>query len=258
MKLAISNIGFSETFDYRELEQYNGLEVAPSKIAVDPYAHQDNIAEYAEKMMNEFDLPIVSMQSIWYQIGEGIFTGGYDKLVAVTKQVIDLADKINCRNIVFGSPKNRNMPDPANDIEIAKQFFREIAEYAETKQVVIALEPNPTIYQTNFINTTQEAFDFVKELNLPALKVNVDLGTIIYNREDLSNIKDNIKLVNHVHISEPNLEKIKKRHLHKELKKLLVDSGYNHYVSIEMKEQSNDDVIKTLRYVREIFAVWPS
>ena len=255
LKLAISNIGFSETFDYRELEQYNGLEIAPSKIAVDPYAHQDNIAEYAEKMMNEFDLPIVSMQSIWYQISEGIFTGGYDKLVAVTKQAIDLADKINCRNIVFGSPKNRNMPNPAGDIELAKQFFREIAEYAETKQVVIALEPNPTIYQTNFINTTQEAFDFVKELNLPALKVNVDLGTVIYNQEDLSVIKDNIKLVNHIHISEPNLEKIEKRHLHKDLKKLLVDSGYDCYVSIEMKEQSNDDVIKTLRYVREIFAV---
>lgn len=255
LKLAISNIGFGETFDYRELEQYNGLEIAPSKIAVDPYAHQDNIAEYAEKMMNEFDLPIVSMQSIWYQVSDGIFTGGYDKLVAVTKRAIDLADKINCRNIVFGSPKNRNMPNPAGDIELAKQFFREIAEYAETKQVVIALEPNPTIYQTNFINTTQEALDFVKELNLPALKVNVDLGTVIYNQEDLSVIKDNIKLVNHIHISEPNLEKIEKRHLHKELKKLLVDSGYNHYVSIEMKEQSNDDVIKTLRYVREIFAV---
>lgn len=255
LKLAISNIGFGETFDYRELEQYNGLEIAPSKITVDPYAHQDNIAEYAEKMMNEFDLPIVSMQSIWYQVSDGIFTGGYDKLVAVTKRAIDLADKINCRNIVFGSPKNRNMPNPAGDIELAKQFFREIAEYAETKQVVIALEPNPTIYQTNFINTTQEALDFVKELNLPALKVNVDLGTVIYNQEDLSVIKDNIKLVNHIHISEPNLEKIEKRHLYKELKKLLVDSGYNHYVSIEMKEQSNDDVIKTLRYVREIFAV---
>ena len=255
LKLAISNIGLGETFDYRELEQYNGLEIAPSKIAVDPYAHHDNIAEYAEKMMNEFDLPIVSMQSIWYQISDGIFTGGCDKLVAVTKQAIDLADKINCRNIVFGSPKNRNMPNPAGDIELAKQFFREIAEYAETKQVVIALEPNPTIYQTNFINTTQEAFDFVKELNLPALKVNVDLGTVIYNQEDLSVIKDNIKLVNHIHISEPNLEKIEKRHLHKDLKKLLVDSGYDRYVSIEMKEQSNGDVIKTLRYVREIFAV---
>ena len=255
LKLAISNIGFGETFDDRELEQYNGLEIAPSKIAVEPYAHQDNIAEYTEKMMNEFDLPIVSMQSIWYQVSEGIFTGGYDKLVALTKQAIDLADKINCRNIVFGSPKNRNMPNPAGDIELAKQFFREIAEYAETKQVVIALEPNPTIYQTNFINTTQEAFDFVKELNLPALKVNVDLGTVIYNQEDLSVIKDNIKLVNHIHISEPNLEKIEKRQLHKDLKKLLVDSSYDHYVSIEMKEQSNDDVVKTLRYVREIFAV---
>lgn len=255
MKLAISNIGFGETFDYHELEQYNGLEIAPSKIAVEPYAHQDDVVEYTEKMMNEFNLPIVSMQSIWYQVSEGIFTGGYDKLVALTKQAIDLADKINCRNIVFGSPKNRNMPNPAGDIEIAERFFREIAEYAETKQVVIALEPNPVIYQTNFINTTQEAFDFVKELNLPALKVNVDLGTVIYNQEDLSVIKDNIKLVNHIHISEPNLEKIEKCQLHKDLKKLLVDSGYDRYVSIEMKEQSNDDVIKTLRYVREIFAV---
>jgi len=101
LKLAISNIGFGETFDYHELEQYNGLEIAPSKIAVDPYNHQEEIVNYANTMLSEFDLPTVSMQSIWYQISEGIFTGGYDQLVAVTKRAIDLADKINFPN--FGN-----------------------------------------------------------------------------------------------------------------------------------------------------------
>ncbi len=254
LKLAISNIAFGD-LDYNELAQYNGLEIAPSKIAAEPYSHQDEIAAYASKMLKEFDLPIVSMQSIWYQVSEGIFTGAYDKLVDLTKQAIDLAAKINCRNIVFGSPKNRNMPNPASDIETAKRFFTEIATYASTKNVIIALEPNPTIYQTNFINTTKEAFDFVKELNLPSLMVNVDLGTIICNNENLAIIRDNLQLVNHIHISEPNLEKIEKRQLHKDLKKILVDGGYDKYLSIEMKEQNSQEVIKVLRYVREIFAL---
>lgn len=254
LKLAISNIGFGE-LDYNELAQYNGLEIAPSKIAIDPYHHQQKITDFAQKMVQEFDLPIVSMQSIWYQINDNIFTGGYQKLIEVTKQAIDLAAKIKCRNIVFGSPKNRNMSDPSVDMAIAKKFFTEIAEYAAQRQVVIALEPNPTIYQTNFINTTQEAFDFVKELNLPGMMVNVDLGTIIHNQEDLAVLKDNLSLVSHIHISEPYLEKIEHRQLHKDLKKILVDGDYQYYVSIEMKEQDQPTVINTLRYVREVFAL---
>lgn len=257
LKLAISNIGFDE-LDYQALAGYQGLEIAPSKIVADPYHHQQVIVNFGQNLLEQFDLPIVSMQSIWYQVEDNLFRGGYQKLVDLTKQAIDLAAAINCPNIVFGSPKNRQMDDPVADLPIAQQFFRDITDYAAQKQLVIALEPNPTIYQTNFINTTKQAVEFVRELNLPALKVNIDLGTIIENQEDLAVIKDNIDLVNHVHISEPYLERITQRPLHKELKKLLVDAGYNGYVSIEMKAQTNEDVIKTLRYVREIFALWPS
>ena len=43
-------------------------------------------------------------------------------------------------------------------------FFNILGDYAKLKNTVIALEANPDIYGTNFINTTKEAFSFVKKL----------------------------------------------------------------------------------------------
>ena len=46
----------------------------------------------------------------------------------------------------------------------------------------------------------------------------MDLGTVIENEEDIiSIIENNYDKINHIHISEPNLESIQKRELHKKL-----------------------------------------
>ena len=140
----------------------------------------------------------------------------------------------------------------SNDIAI--DFFKTICNYAKEKNVVIALEPNPKIYNTNFINTTKEAFDFVKKINLESFKVNVDFGTIIENKEDLKIIYENIDLVNHIHISEPNLIKIQKRQIHYDFIKKLKDINYSKYVSIEMKKTGDiNDLIDCINYLKEIY-----
>ena len=128
-----------------------------------------------------------------------------NELIEYTKKAIDFASIINCNNLVFGCPKNRNIQNE-NDYEIALKFFKTIGEYAQQKHTVFAIEPNPTIYNTNFINTTKQAYDIVKDIDCKAVKVNVDLGTIIENNENIEIIEENIHLVNHIHISEPNLE----------------------------------------------------
>ena len=119
----------------------------------------------------------------------------------------------------------------------------------------MALEPNPTIYGTNFINYTTQAFKFVKKVNSDGLKVNVDFGTIIENKEELDTIFNNMNLVNHIHISEPNLEPVKEREEHKVLANNLRKLNYDKYVSIEMKNTGDmDKVRKVIEYVKEIFA----
>ncbi|BBK78201.1 sugar phosphate isomerase/epimerase family protein [Clostridium butyricum] len=261
MKLSISNIAWSKEYDYEmyeylEKEKFEGLEIAPTRIFEErPYEDLDKAKLFSENLKKNQNLKVSSMQSIWYGRNEKIFGSKEEraKLIEYTKKAIDFANTIRCNNLVFGCPKNR-VTNSKQDEEIALDFFYELGEYAEDKGTVLSMEPNPVIYNTNFINYTIEAFEFVKKVNSKGLKVNVDLGTIIYNKEDLNVISDNINLVNHVHISEPNLALIQKRDLHIKLASILKEKEYNNYVSIEMgKCDSLHEVKESIKYINEVF-----
>ncbi len=258
MKLSISNIAWSSEHDdemYAYLNQigFDGLEIAPTRIfPKNPYDNIKAAAEFSAELHKKYKLTIPSMQSIWYGITQNIFGTEDDRefLLAYTRKAVDFAAASGCKNLVFGCPKNRVIPDEAM-LPVAVGFFAEIGAYAAEKGTVIAIEPNPTIYNTNFINNTVDAFELCDLIDSEGILVNVDLGTIIYNGEDLSCVKENIGLVNHIHISEPNLEVIRERDLHKALKNL----NYDRFVSIEMKNQNDiDGVKKVAEYVKEIFA----
>lgn len=261
MKLSISNIAWNkendeEMYEYVSSQGFQGLEIAPTRvISESPYSRIQKAKQFAKGLYEKYHLEIPSMQSIWYGKQEKIF-GTEDErkeLIDYTKKAIDFAAEIGCTNLVFGCPKNRNINDEEKDYPIAIQFFRTIGEYAKEKQVVFAIEPNPTIYNTNFINTTKQAIDIVKDINCPAVQINCDLGTILQNDEDISILQDNINLIHHIHISEPNLEKIQKRELHKELMRLLKEKEYHNYVSIEMKNQNDIEAVKeVIKYVKNI------
>ncbi len=259
MKLSISNLSWDSKYDeemYNYLKEKNfDLEIAPTKLISDsPYDKIDEIKDISNNLKEKYDINIVSMQSIWYGKSENIFESDESRktLIDYTKKAIDFASSINCNNLVFGCPKNRNMKDINKDLEIALEFFKEIGKYAKSKNVVVALEPNPTIYNTNFLNYTSEAIDFVKKIDIPSIKINYDFGTIIQNNEDINILKDNINLINHIHISEPNLNIIEKREIHKDLFKLLNELNYKKYVSIEMKQFDIKDVKNTIDYLYEL------
>jgi hypothetical protein len=79
------------------------------------------------------------------------------------------------------------------------------------------------------------------------------MGTIIQNNEDIDELKGNVHLINHVHISEPGLKPIVERELHIKLKEILSSEDYSGYVSIEMGKTDCKTIENTMRYVREIF-----
>lgn len=261
MKLSISNIAWEndkdqEMYQYISKMGFDAIEIAPTRIFSEyPYEKLEEAREFAKKLEEKYKLKISSMQSIWYGREEKIFSSKDERenLIMYTKQAINFAHAVGCKNIVFGCPKNRNIKEK-EDYNTAIDFFRTIGKYAEEHNVVFAIEPNPVIYGTNFINTTEEAFNIVKEIDCKAIKVNIDLGTIIENRENLEILQGNFSKINHIHISEPNLEIIQKRIIHRELAKILQDNQYENYVSIEMKKCENITQIKeVMKYIRGIF-----
>ena len=262
MNLSISNIAWDakddkEMYHFLKQNNFTGLEIAPTRlIENNPYSQINQATAICNEIYTNYNLSISSMQSIWYGRTENIFHSytEQESLTQYTYCAIDFAKAIQCPNIVFGCPKNRNMDSNAHFKSIIP-FFNNIANYALSHNTIIALEPNPTIYGTNFINTTQEAFNFIKEISNPGLKVNLDFGTILENNEDLACIEQNLDCINHIHISEPNLESIKSRELHTELAHILRACNYSKYISIEMKNQKDLSLIKDIiSYVKEVFS----
>jgi sugar phosphate isomerase/epimerase len=260
MKLSISNIAWTVADDaemYRFLSDngFAGLEIAPTRIFQEnPYNHSHEAISFRENMISEYSLEISSLQSICFGREEAIFGSEEDSeaIKAYVKKAIDFAAFLDCKNLVFGSPKNRVIKD--GQYNKAIDFFSELAGYANSRSTTLSIEPNPVIYGTNFINTTAQAVRFVKDVNNEGLKVNLDLGTVLYNKESLDEVSSNIALINHVHISEPFLEAIQEREIHRELAEVLNTAGYNKFISIEMKNLNNLTLVKeAVLYINNIF-----
>ena len=260
MKLSISNIAWDKENDeavYQLMKKYGytGLEIAPTRIIdKDPYDKIEEARVWSEALHDKYGFVISSMQSIWYGRQEHIFGTDEERntLLRYTKKAIDFASAINCHNLVFGCPKNRCINDDGDKV-IGVSFFKEIGDYAFSKGTVIGMEANPPIYNTNYINRTEEAIDLIREVGSEGFKLNLDLGTMIYNQESVDILKGNIELINHVHISEPYLKVIEKRELHTKLIELLYEEGYDGFISIEMgKVLELSDINVVLKYISNI------
>ena len=253
-KLSVSNIAWSaehdtEMYPYLKKVGYQGLEIAPTRIYPElPYEKVIEAKIWAEGLKKEYGLVISSMQSIWYGRQEKIFGSIEERsfLVDYTKKAIDFAEAIGCHNLVFGNPRNRDVEDAINKYPYVLDFFREIGDYALEHHTIIAIEPNPIIYNTRFINYTEQAVELAYLSKSEGIKVNVDLGTLIYNKEDVNYLKQIPEYVNHVHISEPFLNLIEQRELHRQLFAVLKEMDYSRFVSIEMGNKNNLQAVKDI------------
>ncbi len=262
MKLAASNIGWESADDaavYAKLKAlgFTGLEIAPTRLVsgrpYDPENQRLAAAQVAE-IGDAWGLRVCSMQSIWYGLSERIFGSQEERdfLLRYTRLAVDFAAAVGVPHMVFGCPKNRVI-DHADQYPIGVRFFSDCAAYAQEKGVVIGIEANPPIYGTNYLNTTAEALSLVQEIDSPALRLNLDLGTIIANQERVDSVLAAIPYVGHVQISEPGLAAIVSRPEHVELARLLVTQGYAGWVSLEMRTLGLPELFSSLEVVAELF-----
>ena len=257
IKLSASNIAWpaekdQQVYEYMQKIGFQGLEIAPTRVFQDkPYDKKEEAKAFAKEIKEKYGLEICSMQSLWYGHNERIFGTNEERqiLLNYTKQAIAFAEAVGARNLVFGCPKNRCVGENDNT-SIAVEFFRELGNYASECGTVLAMEANPFIYGTNYINRTKEAVELIKEVGSKGFKLNLDFGTVIYNEEKIEDIAAFAELINHVHISEPNLKLIEQRGEHRELLQILKDSAYHGFVSIEMSRRDDIcDVMNTIDYL---------
>lgn len=253
MKLAVSNIAWApedRLAAYALLGKYgiHGLEIAPGLFfahARDPFMPDAGILERALKETAEAGLELISMQSLLFGVeGAALFEGpeARDRLIRGMRRAIGLAGRLGIRNLVFGAPQQRNVPEGLameDAVSEAAEIFEGLAEEASAAGACIAVEFNPVAYGTNFLTEAEAAIDFVRLVGHPAVQLNFDLGAM-YMNEAFDQIETLVPSamgqISHVHVSEPFLApapaRIEDAAL---LLRLLREGGYENWVSIEMK-----------------------
>jgi len=228
----------------------DGLEIAPGLLfsgSKDPFRPTQAEIGRAMADITSAGLRLVSMQSLLYGLEGAELFGDADaraRFLQGMNRAVDLAGELGIPNLVFGSPKQRVVParmtTPVAEQE-ATDLFLKLDERAAAARMVISIEANPRAYGTNFLNTHEQAAAFVTRVSHPSIRLVLDLGAVALNGEsvgELARRPEVMHLVNHVHVSEPNLlpapaSLLLLAHTLSELRTV----GYNGAVSIEMKQQ---------------------
>lgn len=266
-KIAVSNLAWRESEDEKVFDIMRNLNVL--NLEISPFRDASTLPEAKKQfhnetsLLNQYGIRVVAFQALMFRYPEiSIFedTTARNKILKHLRGVLEFLNQIGSTVAVFGSPKNkiRGALPHNKAIGIAKDFFIQIAEQAKISNVIFCIEPTPVAYGADFICSTQEAIDFVKKINHDFLKINLDIGSLILNREDVEKmIKENINYVGHVHVSEPYLKTINlNRTFHKSIAKTLNDSKYNGFVSIEMRpsdKQNIENIFKVISFVKNIY-----
>jgi sugar phosphate isomerase/epimerase len=267
MKLSISNLAWQKIedetiFNLMRNAGFNGLEIAPNKVFENILTINDQQIFQYFKLVKSYNLEFSSMQSLLFDRGDlKIFDESQKETIIYLKKIIDLAKKLQIKVLVFGSPKNRiiNGLDKKIAYNIAIEFFTQLAHYADSQGLVFCLEVVPSQYGCDFINNTDEAVKFIKDVNAKGLGLNIDSGAIILNQENIEKaIEKSMPYAYHFHISEQNLDPILNHKTnHKNFSNILKKFNFNHWLSIEMigdSKNSNVEVVrKTLEYIGEIY-----
>ncbi len=250
MKFCISNLAWNKRENARIIKLLNQnkislLEYAPTLI-LHRFNSQKEISK-TKRFWKRNKLKLYSMQSILYEVDNTFIFGNTDQrknFFNEVKKKIILAKKLGSKIIVFGSPKTKNTFGKKKQ-EMDHLFylmFKKISFFAQKNKVIFCIEANPKIYNTKFLTHTKHAIYFVKKINNRFLRVNLDLGTIIYNKENLEDLLKYKHLIGHAQISSPglrNLLRYKKQIINflDKLKKF----NYNRIVSIEsLRTKSNN------------------
>ena len=264
MQLCISNLSWHKkelpnVIKLLKKKKINFLEYSAYNLN-NQFSKNNNIKDIKNFWENN-SIYLYSMQSILFKKKNAFIFGNrkqqkifYDE---ITKK-IKLANFLNTKVIVFGSPKNKKMFGKNNkECQILMiKFLKKISSLCKKYKIVFCLEANPKIYQTEYLTETKQALNIIKRVNSRFIRLNLDLGTIISNKENLDFIvKNHLKLVGHVQISSPyliNLSKYKNQ-----IKKLiyyLKKYNYRKIISIEMLAQKKNN-IEDLKKILNIIEV---
>lgn len=152
--------------------------------------------EYVKQIYNR---EIYSIQSLLFNKDIQVFQQ-QELFISYIKEILIFCKNVNAKVLVFGSPKQRIYSG-----EYIDNLFIQIGELCKEYDILFCIEHNSKSYGCNWMTTFKDVYNFVKKINHPNIKINLDIGNLIMENEILNNNID-INYIGHVQISFPYLE----------------------------------------------------
>lgn len=106
-------------------------------------------------------------------------------ILSYTNIVFQRCQAAGVKMIIWGSGGARRMPDGFDKVKASEQFIsiaRKVASLAARYEIVLALE-NLNSTETNFITTLEEAYEIVRKVNNPNLRLCADVYHMLKESE---------------------------------------------------------------------------
>jgi len=265
-RIAISNIAWQaaeETAiaDLLAKQGIAGVEVAPTKLWPAPLEATPAELDAYKAFWQQRGIAIVALQALLYGRPDlKLFASAANRAETLQylQGIVAIAARLGARLLVFGAPKSRQRGSlsVAEATDIACEFFQKLGETAWQRGCQICIEPNPKVYQCDFVTNACEGLALVERANSPgfglhldaaALTLGGDIGSEAAEKNNLGDLQSAIARISHFHISEPQLGPVGANESapptvpHERLSQLLQAANYSGWRSIEMRPQDPHD-----------------
>ena len=174
--------------------------------AVDVFTEADGISQKEIKLVanttGKLGLPIVSLPVV--AVGLIDFNDPVREFhVQRCRKFIDLARIWGAKNILLVLGEyiwQREVIPPAEQWKWAIETCRQLGDYADRKQVDIALELEP--FRLSLLNNVREMVRFVDECGHPRIRANIDISHLVLSDTSPAEVKQLKGRAIHVHLSD--------------------------------------------------------
>jgi hypothetical protein len=139
---------------------------------------------------------VYSAQSILFGDTIQIFQE-QDRFLRILQIRLEKLSSVQTKVVVFGCPRQRVYSG-----EDAVSLFQKVGHLCKYYGITLCLENNAREYGGNWLHTLKDTIEFVKQVNHPNIRVNMDIGSMLMENE--TDVPD-FQHIGHVQVSFPKL-----------------------------------------------------
>jgi sugar phosphate isomerase/epimerase len=182
------------------------------------------------EIYKKYNINIVSTQSILYNSNVESFND--INFLSHIELVCNICNKIGITKLVLGAPALRKN----FDINYLHAMFLKLDSILYENGQTLLIEPNSQVYSGQYFFTLLEIITFIESGKFKSIKTMIDTHNIVLENQNPSELLlKYVDYIDHVHISEINLQPFTENKIHMELAETLYKLNYNGLIVYEAK-----------------------